>query len=194
MVPDTRLRLTTVVKALDDIITPALPAEAVFAHEQLALIKKSISIAIEQIVHEYAFTVRDAKEYLALAEALTSHMADNHPVRPKLADTRERGHRIVPETIPDRPAVEAYLHSLKSDVEVAVEVLFTDTKGKDMRAVEALILDHGAGQTLRERAWTISTGFEKDPASIPPVTDLIYGVSTGPTQSASSARSSTPSR
>ena len=174
MVPDTRLRLTTVVKALDDIITPALPAGAVFAHEQLALIKKSIGIAIEQIVHEYAFTVRDAKEYLALADALTSHMADNNPVRQKLVDAQERGRQIVPETIPDRPAVEAYLHSLKNDVEVAVEVLFADAKLKDMRAVEALILDHSARQTLRERAWTISTGFEKDPASVPPVTGLIY--------------------
>ena len=175
MVPDTSLRLSAVVKALQDIITPALPAEARFAHEQLELIKKSIQIAIDQIPHEHAFAVRDAQDYMALAKRLIDYVEPETQPRERLASLIARGDSIVPTCIPDRPEFEVFLRQLKREIEAVVEMLCGQPAGSAQRDVQMLVLDHCARQTLRERAWTIATGFESDPNAVPPVAALIYG-------------------
>lgn len=175
MVPDSCLRLTAVVKALEDIITPALPAEARFAHEQLALIKKSIRIAIDHIPHEQAFMARDAQDYLALAQSLIGHVSPGTDQHEQLSALIARGEAIVPASIPNRPEFELFLRQLRREVETAVEMLCGQPAGSGLREVQLLVLDHCARQTLRERAWTIATGFESNPGAIPPVETLLYG-------------------
>ena len=189
MVPDTCLRLRTVLKALDDIVTPALAPDAGFAHEQLALIKKSLQLAIDQIPHEYAFMVRDAQDHLALAGDLAPWLEPGSALQARLAGSTRHIEAILPATLPDLPALERGLRALKQDMEDAVDGLCTDRKAAELNAIERLVLDHSARRIEMERAWTIATGFEKDPSALPPVADLIYGTADTPAESA--ARSTT---
>lgn len=174
MVPDTCLRLSAVVKALDDIITPALPPEASFAHEQLALIKASIRIAIDQIPHEQAFAVRDAQDCLALARSLAPFLPSASTDGQRLHEAIDRMGAATPSAIVDRPDFERHLRAFKCTLESVSESLCAKATGDALREIQALILDHSARQTLRERAWAKATGFELDPAAIPPVETLIY--------------------
>ena len=152
MVPDTRLRLSTAVKALDDIIAPALPQDARFAHEQLALIRRSVQIAIDQITHEYAFAVRDALDYLDLADALAGHVASDDPVGAALRSVVAKGRETVPERVPDRPGVEHYLRDLKKAVETTVETLCATRDGEDLRAIQLLGRQFVLGRIARQFA------------------------------------------
>ena len=175
MVPDTRMRLAAVVKALDDIVTPVIPADAKFAHEQLALIKQSIRIVMDQIPHEYGFIVRDAQDYVQLAADLAAGMPEDSPARSRLMEYAERGKSIIPAEVPDRPMVENYLGGLKKDVENAVEAIFALPDETMRRTLSRLILDHSERQTLRERVWVAATGFDTDPQSLPSMEAVIYG-------------------
>jgi len=175
VVPDTCLRLRTVLKALDDIVTPALPAEAAFAHEQLALIRKSVELAIAQIPHEYAFMARDAQDHLALAGALAAYLGPDSPHRPRLAATAAAVAAVAPADMPRTQLLEQRLRALKQDLEDAVDQLCTSLAPSELAAVQQLVLDHSARRIELERAWTVATGFERDPGAIPAVTDLLYG-------------------
>ncbi len=185
MVPDTCLRLATVLKALDDIVTPALPSEAGFAHEQLALIKKSVQLAIDQIPHEYAFMVRDAQDQLALARELAPFLEPGTGLQTRLDGSTGQLAAMLPAALPDVPALKQGLRTVKQDMEDAVNRLCTDPKA-DLTRIERLVLDHSARRIMMERAWTIATGFEKDPSALPPVAELIYR--TRDTPAASSSR------
>ncbi|WP_404477952.1 hypothetical protein [Novosphingobium sp. BL-52-GroH] len=174
MVPDTRMRLATILKALNDIVGPAIPAEATFVHEQLALICKSLAIAIDHSAHEYAFVVCDAADVMSLARDLLAVMAEDFPGRTQLADLVARGEKVVPGSMPDHIGLEGFLRELKLAIETTTADLFTDPEDGRLRQMQRLILDHGDRQTLRERSWTIATGFESDARNIPPIEVLLY--------------------
>lgn len=174
MVPDTCLRLKTVLKALDDIIAPALPKDAGFALDQLGLIRKSLQLAIDQIPYEYAFMVQDARDHLALADRLSACMAPNDAMRVRIAATSAEVRSRLPAKQPDPPSLERSLRALKQDLEDTVDKLCQDRQGEDLRAVEMIVLDHSAARITMERAWTIATGFEADPSVIPPIAELLY--------------------
>lgn len=174
MVPDTCLRLRTVLKALDDIVTPALPSDAGFAHEQLGLIKKSLQLAIDQIPHEYAFMVRDARDHLALARQLSSYIAPGSALQVRLAGSSGELEAGLPESRPNIPVLEQNLRALKQDLEDAVNELCRDRQAEELDAIERLVLDHSTVRITIERAWTIATGFETDPSTIPPIANLLY--------------------
>ncbi len=178
MVPDTCLRLRTVLKALDDIVTPALPQEAGFAHEQLALIKKSLQLAIDQIPHETAFLVRDAQDHLALAHDLARYLEPAGQLQSRLARSTVQVEAILPADVPDVSALGEALRTLKQDLEDAVDGLCAKRTAAELVAIERLVLDHSARRIEMERAWTIATGFERDPSAIPPVSNLIYRIAT----------------
>lgn len=182
MVPDTRLRLATLAKALADIIAPALPADAGFARDQLALITKSLAIVIGQIGHEHAFTVRDAMDYHRLAADLAARLPDV-PARRALEHVCAASRGIVPEAIPDRAELEAHVRDLRGAIEAAMADVVAENDPALRHELSMLVLDHSTRQTLRERAWAIDTGFESDPSAVPPVETLIYGDGAGRTNS-----------
>ena len=174
MVPDTCLRLRTVLKALDDIVTPALPSDAGFAHEQLGMIKKSLQLAIDQIPHEYAFMVQDARDHLALAGQLSPYIAPGSALQLRLGESFRELEATLPAFRPNIPVLEQSLRALKQDVEDIVNELCRDRQAEELGAIERLVLDHSARRVMMERAWTIATGFETDPSAIPPIADLLY--------------------
>lgn len=174
MVPDTTLRLRTALKALEDIVSPALPAEAAFAHEQLALIRKSLQLVIDQIPHEYAFMVKDAHDHLALAQGLVPRISCEDSLRAKLVASAGKVSELLPASVPVVPALVENLRALKQELEDAVDTLCATSTGAELAEIEQLVLDHSARRIIMERAWTVATGFETEPSVIPPVTELVY--------------------
>jgi hypothetical protein len=175
MVPDTTLRLQAALKTLDDVITPLIPAQAAFAQEQLALIKRSIALVCTQIPHEYAFIIRDAQGCMELGRALAALLPSGDRCRIALQDAIGQATTITPAEIPDRPAIESVLRGLKQTLENAVDALAA-SPDPDVRArTTRLVLEHSEQQTIRERVWVLATGFDPDPAGLPSIDSAIYG-------------------
>jgi hypothetical protein len=173
MVPDTTLRLKTVLKALDDIITPAIPQDADFAHEQLGLIKASLGLVIDQIPFEYAFMVQDARDHLALADKLSTFIAGDEASKARLLQASGDVRATLPAVPPAVPRLGRRLRDLKQVLEDAVDELCARRQGEELCAIERIVLDHSAARTIMERSWTIATGFETDPDAIPPIRELL---------------------
>jgi hypothetical protein len=173
------MRLAAVIKAIDDIIAPAIPEDKKLAQEQLGLIKKSIALVKDQITHEYGFIVRDALDCFRLADELAAIMADNEPLRTNLLAQRAKGEEVVPAKIPNRREAEDFLRSFKKVLEDTVATLLSSQPRSPLEQdqqikIRRAVLEHSERQTLRERAWVVATGFDTDPASLPSIEDILF--------------------
>lgn len=172
MVPDTKLRLSAVLKALDDVIAPAIGVEFSFAQEQLELIRKSIGIVLEQIPYEYGFVVRDAQDTLELVKSIVSKYPDNQEINRRLQESAARVQAMLPEQLPDRISLEDRLHDLKRDLENAVNTLAADPREASKGEIARIVIAYTERRTIFERAWVRATGFDPEPDSLPSLQDV----------------------
>lgn len=172
MVPDTVLRLAAVAKALEDIILPALPKDASFAHEQLALIVKSIALVGKQIPHEYAMHVHDARAFVEFGRDIVAQLPADHAARKAIEMSIADVEAVAPAEIPRREKLERSVRALRAAIEQAVE-----TAGADpaiFAAIGPAVLEHTERQTKLERLWVVDTGFDPDPESLPSLGGVLY--------------------
>ena len=175
MVPDTKLRLSAVLKALDDVIAPAIGEESGFAREQLELIKKSIGIVIEQIPYEYGFLIRDALDTLELVKNICLKYRENQNVTALLQDSAARVEALLPGRVPDRITLEESLGELKRDLEQAVNTLAADPKEASHGEIARIVIAYTERRTIFERTWVRGTGFDPDPDSLPSLEEVSRG-------------------
>lgn len=173
MVPDTVLRLAAIRKALEDIIRPVLPDDASFAQEQLGLIIKSLALAGKQIPHEYAFRVRDAHAFADFGRDVIAALPEGDAGRAAIGQAIEAVEAVAPRDVPDRPELEARLHTLRAAIEQAVEQGAGSRKGLD--DLWPVALAHTERQTLLERLWVVDTGFDIAPGELPTLEAALYG-------------------
>ncbi len=167
MVPDASLRLKTVLKALDDVIGPALPDDAVLAQEQLSLARRSIELAIEQIPLELAYIVTDARDDRELARALLPMLDPADPEAGELERSVAASEAALPADPPDIRRIREGWRGLKVALENAVTRL---GKGRDAQARSDLartVLAYSERRNIRERAWVAATGFDPAPDKLP---------------------------
>jgi len=174
VVPDTRMRLGAVMKALDDIIAPAISADKKYALEQLALIQKSIALIQNQIIHEYSFLIRDAMDYLELANSIISLLPEDETIRANLRQEIIKIEEQLPKVIPDRETDEKNIRLFKAYMENTVEQLMSKTELSNYQQLFDVILSHSEKQTTRDRVWTLATGFDPAPETLPSMKESIY--------------------
>jgi hypothetical protein len=167
MVPDSALRLEAALKALADVIAPAIPEDAGLAKEQIALVMRSISLAIEQIPLEAAYMARDSQTDRELAAKFQSLFVAGHPMSNRLADAISASENALPPAISDTRELAKPWHSLKKTLEEAVSALAKELGRDAQTELAEIMLAYSEERNLRERAWVASTGFDPDPESLP---------------------------
>jgi hypothetical protein len=171
MVPDTTLRLAAVLKALDEVISPAIREDDVLAKEQMELVKKSIALVIEQIPLEQAYMARDAQSDRELARKLSSRFAPDHAMIDKLAKAVTSSEAALPLTIADSRELAKCWLSLKALLEDAVSTLARESGLEGKKDLAEVMLSYSEKRNIRERAWIAATGFDPDPKCLPTIAD-----------------------
>ena len=166
MNPDIDLRLKSVLKALSDVILPALPADERLARDQVKLVMGHVAIIAEQWKHALNFEL----ENLALACALAGELAamsldascgDELIVALAAAEAVDRN---------DYDAVTLVHRHLKGLIDVLIA---DDQRCAPMpRAVLAAVLRYNQRRAPRERTWHRGAGLDPDTASLPPFASL----------------------
>lgn len=175
MVPDTTVRLQSVLKALEQVIEPIMPEDASFAREQLALVKKSIALVIEQIPLELAYMMRDLREDIVLAQQVLARLEPDDPGRARLESSIAAAEAGLPSSLPDADALKALWLEMKVALEDTVDRLFSDASGELWDTLGRSVVEYSERWNLRERAWVAPTGFDPDPASLPSMRQAALG-------------------
>lgn len=166
MNPDIDLRLKSILKALSDVILPALPADERLARDQANLVMGHLNIIAEQWKHALTFEL----ENLALACELAGELAGFN-VEPALGEDLIASLSAA-ESV-DRSSYDA-VSDAHRQLKAVIDRLLAVGQGKTPMppAMLAAVLRYNQRRAPRERIWHRGAGLDPDAAQLAPISAL----------------------
>lgn len=166
MNPDIDLRLKSILKALSDVILPALPASERVARDQANLVIGHLTIIAEQWQHALEFELENLAQACVLAGELAgmnfdSALGDDLKAALSAAETVDRS---------DYQVVTEIHRVLKGVID---RLIAADHRSAPMPpAMLAAVLRYNRRRAPRERVWHRAAGLDPDAASLPSIASL----------------------
>lgn len=174
MTPEVQIR--SAVKALTDVVLPAVDPNNKLAQEQARLVIGMLNLMGEQLPFRYRFDRDELNRLVAYSrkiqlaarggEATTSAVTQLSAAT-NAAQKALDGAITTPEALVD--AVRTMRAATGEVVTQAYRDGDTDCRG----AVRDLVLELSQAQLLRERSMYLAQGWEPDPKAIPPIATLL---------------------
>ena len=149
MIPDTDERLASVIRALTDVVMPALPPEAGLAQEQLQLCLGQIQILRAQLDLIPAFEAEELADALALARSLMAQHDD--------AELRKAIVEAESATSPTG------IRDARKAVHAAIATLIAQSAGRspaDRWQLHEVVLRAETLRATKDRHWFAPFGFD----------------------------------
>lgn len=160
MNPSIELRLRTMIRAITEVIMPAVDPQDSLAREQTQLLLGHLHALLQQHAHEARMDTLEQRELSDLAQTLTAASAGG-PETMRVSATL----RALP---PDTPT-----NVLAHAVEALLIASGEDGSEPFQRESAALVLDHARAAALRGRAWFKPMGFDPTPERLPAIDALL---------------------
>jgi hypothetical protein len=162
MLPGIDLRLKNMIKSIEAVVLPAIPAAQSLAQEQARLLIGHLSIIKEQWRHAIKFERGSFELMIELAQQLAEHVDQEHANQ--LQDALAEVENV------DKADIDALNGGICSLGAVIDAVILGDDGKKPLsREARLVILDYGAKNALRERTWFQGVGIDPDRGDLPPV-------------------------
>ena len=172
MVPDIKLRLQSVLSSLEQCISHSIPAGDKVAHEQLALIKGTLSLVLNQFDYEQDLLVKDTKQHLALVEQLLQILPGEDTRIPELKRLASMIDEQLPVKVTNRRALEELHLTVIRSLESVTNDLASDYSSDALPALYKAVIEHSQKQAFLYRAWMAGCGFDLDKKSLPELEQL----------------------
>jgi hypothetical protein len=166
MLPDIDLRLSNTIKALSDVVLPALPAGEALAREQAQLAIAHLGLVQQQWKAALAFESNSLAAACRLADALLALLRGDPQGAPLLA---ARAHAAAVNRF-DYGAVERAHRELLA----ALAGIVADYRSEEPLPAALLdaVLAYGEAQARRERRWFAACGLDPDRDQLPPLPEV----------------------
>lgn len=165
MVPGLDLQLRVVMKALRDVVAPAVDPANQLAQEQLGLSLATLAMVQSRLPYLHAGSRRELTNAVALATAVA-----------KAAETARLDEQIASaQALLDNPdGLFTDLESTRGALLAAVSALVEETQDPPRRtAISKAVIAASKPQFDLVRAWSLPAGFEPDPEEVPALETLI---------------------
>jgi hypothetical protein len=167
MLPSIDLRLASMIRAVKDIILPALEGGDGLATEQAGLLLGHLLLLREQVGSADLFQRREAEDLLVLGESLVERAAGGSATlaaRDALAAViRDSPHLEEPQSI----------SGLRAGMSALLEASGIDGTGEFRNMSSVLTIHHARAAARLERSWFAPIGFEAEGAALPSFPDLV---------------------
>lgn len=164
MVPGLDLQLRVVIKALHDVVAPALDPANQLAQEQLGLSLATLAFVQSRLPYLHA----GSRQQLANAVALATAVAD-------AAQTAKFGAQIASaQALLDDPGSSfPDLEGMRGKLLDAVSAVVEQTPSPHRTAVAKAVIAASKPQFDLARAWSLPAGFELNPEEVPALETLL---------------------
>lgn len=170
------IQITSMIKAMTDVILPAVDPLNKLAVEQSQLVVGMLSLMARQLPVQFKFDCDELERLLASAKRMQELPAGDGKVKAALGRLAERGQKAadVLERVKLDPAeVLAAIRALREAMGAIVCTLGETADTAAQLKVERIVLDLSKEQLLRDRAMLVMQGFERDPAALPSLESLL---------------------
>ncbi|HTT83793.1 MAG TPA: hypothetical protein VMF67_09960 [Rhizomicrobium sp.] len=172
MVPDFRLRIQSMLRAMQEVVIPAIPAGERLALDQASIVVGNLKLMAEQQDKLYRYELVELREYAALVTELIDAAgggASTEAARESLRNSAG----VVTMPIPTQPELTGLTKAMKHAADTLLRAAYEDGSPEFRRAAAQLVMKQSASQITRERSWFRAAGFELEPESLPPLDELL---------------------
>lgn len=168
--------LQSVIKAMTEVVLPAVDPHNKLAQEQSRLVIGVLGLLAERMPLWYRFERDELVRFLALAEHLsgvaTQVPAAGEALKP-LQAARVGGQDVLDRARAEPAELEAANFELRDHIGALVSALYSHADDTTRKRVGSLVTAHAREQLLRERAWHVRQGWENDPDALPAIESLL---------------------
>lgn len=170
------LQIQTTIKAMVDVVLPAIDPNNKIAQEQARLVVGMLNLLAERQPLTYRYDRDELSRFLSLAHTLHSQAEDvagTEEARHALAASIDAGADVLDRARAEPSELESANFDLRERIGALITAMYAAADEAKLRHVSATALGHAREQSLRERSWLIGQGWEQDPEAIPAIEALI---------------------
>lgn len=170
------LALQSVIKAMTDVVLPAVDPHNKLAQEQSRLVIGVLGLLATRLPLLYRYECDELSRFLVLADTLHSQtvgISDTQQALLNLTAVAAAGKDVLERARAEPAELEAANFELREKIGALVSVVYGKANATQRQAIGATVTAHASQQLLRERAWHVSQGWESDPTALPAIESLL---------------------
>lgn len=174
MRPD--LQIQSMLKAMNDVVLPALDPANPLAQEQARLCMGLLSVMAKQLPLQFRFDCDELARWLELAARIEG-MEPVARLAPAALDALTQSSKsaalVLDRARADPAEVLAAVHALRAETSRVVRDACAKGGTGELAELESAVRETSRHQLLRDRSWLLGQGWEADPKAIPPIDSLL---------------------
>ncbi len=170
------IQITSMIKAMSDVILPAVDPNNKLAIEQSQLVIGMLSLMARQLPIQYRFDCDELERLLVSARRMKDVPASERDVetaQERLRGAESAGANVLARCKVDPAELLSSIRELQESLGGIVRSLGETSDTAAQLKAERVILDMSREQLLRDRSMLVMQGFERDPASVPSLESLL---------------------
>ena len=175
------IQIQSVLKAMSDVVLPALDPKNPLAQEQARLCMGMLSVMAGQLPLQFRFDCDELTRLLGLSNRLQQLDEVGRLAPQAIASLRqdsERAADVLARARAEPSEVLAAVRALRAATSKVVRAACEKGEASETQGLERAVLSASKEQLLRDRSWVLGQGWEADPKAIAPIESLIAHVST----------------
>jgi len=163
------IQIRSMIKAMIDVVLPAVDAHNKLAQEQSRLIIATLQLIAKRLPIAYRYDRDELERYVALAQELTEEFgpANAGPSATDLQRLAAQGADILKRAQAEPAELEEAIFELRDRVSALVGEIGAVQDTAVKARLRKVILAASKTELDRERALVVDMGFEADPANVP---------------------------
>ena len=174
------IQIQSILKAMADVVLPALDPQNPLAQEQARLCMGLLGVMASGLPLQYRYDCDELGRLLALSRRLQQLPEVAQLVPQALGVLSQRAQRADDVLARARAEPAEVLHAVRALREatgdLVQEAFEQDLTGRKTGELQRAVLDASQEQLLRERSWALGQGWESDPRAIAAIDTLIAPV------------------
>jgi hypothetical protein len=174
MLIDDKVRLLSLIRAMQDVVIPAIPSDAQLAVEQAHLVCHHLNLMLAQSDYNYRLQLAELSHFARMLRELIACLPKTGKLSPDI-DAAEKLMRgadpIAGLRVPDGSELSAVTKQLRETADHILQAALS-AGGTPRQRASLIVMDYAKRQIERERVAVKSAGFDLDAASLPDLKDL----------------------
>ena len=170
-----KVQIAAMIKAMKDVVIPAVAGTNKLAEEQAKLVVGMLSLMAYQLPLQFRFDRDELARLVQASTALEEVEATEPSARAATGALIERtaeAEQVLAQCRRDPDDLRRSVHAMRAAICDVVEA-FAQSGADEQQKVERIVLAMSAEQLLRDRSLVKLQGWEPDPAALPDIESLI---------------------
>lgn len=174
-----QLQIQSILKAMVDVVLPAVDPDNKLAQEQARLIMGTLGLMAKQLTVQFRFDCNELARMVEFSHELRRLAlggAETSEASAQLAASTNRASGVLDRAKAGPDEVEQAVRELRAATGAVVTGVYRDGEASSQDRIQKAVLAMSKDQLIRDRALLITQGWEPDPQAVPAIEELIgYG-------------------